>query len=266
VFLPISAQADLNTYLDPSFRWLPAGNNTPVIGGHVEGIRLTSGTLRTNQDTFIHDENNPMVFPFEVYNAAIAVSNVAIKPAAVAILATGTNPASRFTATRAGNYYYAVASIDAAGAGMSGVVVTAQTAVASGASVALTITASAAGTESGYAIYRSRQDGTATPSDLRLVRVIKKTGSSTVFTDINYDIPGAISVPVLNLSQGADAIGWRQFQPMTKIPLPFGIGGIPQISWFQFLFGYLRITKPKHHGFIKNIVPSKAKWRPFKAE
>jgi len=68
------------------------------------------------------------------------------------------------------------------------------------------------------------------------------------------------------MGQAADAIGWRQFQPMTKIPLPFGVGGVPVISWFQFLFGYLRMTKPKHHGYIKNILPSKATWRPFTNE
>jgi hypothetical protein len=74
-----------------------------------------------------------------------------------------------------------------------------------------------------------------------------------------------VAVPCLNMNPASDAIGWRQFQPMTKIPLPFGIGGMPVMSWFQFLFGYLRITKPKHHGFIKNVLPKNATWRPFAA-
>lgn len=266
VFLPNSVQTDLNRYLDPSYRWTPAGNNTPVIGGHVEGIRLTSGTLKTNMDTFIQDEENPMVYPFEVNNSALAVKNAAFKPASVTADASANDTASKFSATRAGNYFYAVAAIGPSGEGLTEVVKTAQVAVAAGKKVALTITQSAAGTESGYAIYRSRQNGTNATNDLRLVKVIKKAGATTVFNDVNRDIPGTVSVPVLNLGQGADAIGWRQFQPMTKIPLPFGIGGVPQYSWFQFLFGYLRITKPKHHGFIKNILPSNAKWRPFAAE
>lgn len=266
VYLPISVQADLNTYLDPSFRWAPTGGNTPVVGGHVEGIRLTSGVLKTNQNTFIHDENNPMVVPFEVTNADIAVKNAAIKPASLTVDASANDTASRFTATRAGNYYYAVAAIDGSGAGHSQIVKSTQVAIAAGKKAVLTISASASGTETGYAIYRSRQDGTNASNDFRLVKVVKKAGATTTFTDQNREIPGSVSIPVLNLAQGADAIGWRQFQPMTKIPLPFGIGGVPQYSWFQFLFGYLRITKPKHHGFIKNIVPSKAKWRPFTAE
>ncbi len=266
VFLPNSVQVDLNSYLDPAYRWSPNGSNTPVIGGHVEGIRLTSGILKTNMDTFIQDEENPMVYPFEVHSAALAVKNAAFKPASITADATVSDASSKFSATRAGNYYYAVAAIGANGEGMTEVVKTTQTAVAAGKKVRLTITQSASGTESGYAIYRSRQDGTNASNDLRLVKVIKKTGSTTTFVDVNRDIPGTVCVPVLNMGQGADAIGWRQFQPMTKIPLPFGIGGVPQYSWFQFLFGYLRVTKPKHHGFIKNILPSNAKWRPFTNE
>ena len=266
VFMPNSIQTDLNKYLDPSFRWTNNGNNTPLIGGHVEGIRLTSGTLKTNMDTFIQDEENPMVYPFEVFNSAIAVRNSAYKPVSATVDAADSDAASKFSASRAGNFYYAVAGIGAGGEGLTEVVKSSQTSIAAGKKAVVTIAASASGSESGYAIYRSRQNGTNVTNDFRLVKIIKRTGSSTVFTDLNRDIPGTVTVPVLNLATGADAIGWRQFQPMTKIPLPFGIGGIPQYSWFQMLFGYCRISKPKHHGFIKNILPTSAKWRPFTAE
>lgn len=266
IFLPNSVQNDLNMGLDPAYRWGPGAGNTPVLGGHVEGIRLTNGVLKTNMDTFIHDEQNPMVFPFEVNNAAIATANVAFKPAGLAVDASASDVSSQFSSTRAGNYYWAVAAIGAQGQGYTEVVKSTQTAVASGKKAVLTITQSAAATETGYAIYRSRQNGTNGTTDFRLVKVIKKTGATTTFTDLNRDIPGTVSVPLLNMAPGADAIGWRQFQPMTKIPLPFGVGGVPVISWFQFLFGYLRMTKPKHHGYIKNILPSNATWRPFTAE
>lgn len=265
VFLPNSVQNDLNSGLDPAYRWTTGGGNTPVLGGHVEGIRLTNGVLKTNMDTFIHDEENPMVYPFEVHNAAIAAANVSFIPTSVTA-AAASDASSQFTGTRAGNYYYAVAAVGAQGQGLTAVVKTTQTAVAAGEKVTLTITASAAGTESGYAIYRSRQNGTNATNDFRLVKVIKKGGATTTFVDLNRDIPGTVSVPLLNMAPNADAIGWRQFQPMTKIPLPFGVGGMPVISWFQFLFGYLRVTKPKHHGYIKNILPSNAKWRPHVGE
>lgn len=266
VYLPNSVQNDLNMGLDPAFRWVPQGNNTPMIGGHVEGIRLQNGVLKTNMDTFLHDEAHPMVSPFEVNYASIAAANAAFKPTSVTVDASANDAASQFSGSRAGNYYWAVAAIGANGEGLTQVVKTAQTAVAAGKKAVLTITASAAGTESGYAVYRSRQDGTNATTDFRLVKIISKAGATTTFTDNNRDIPGTVQVPLLNLGASADAIGWRQFQPMTKIPLPFGVGGVPVISWFQFLFGYLRITKPKHHGYIKNVLPSQAQWRPHTGE
>lgn len=266
VFMPNSVQNDLNTGLDPAYRWSPGGGNTPVLGGHVEGIRLQNGTLKTSMDTFIHDETHPMVQPFQVTYPAIATANAAFIPAGIAINAATSDSASQFSSTRAGNYYWAVAAIGANGEGMTAIVKSSQTSVAAGKKATVTITASAAGTETGYALYRSRQDGTNDTTDFRLVKIIPKAGATTVYTDINRDIPGTVSVPLLNMGPSADAIGWRQFQPMTKIPLPFGVGGMPVISWFQFLFGYLRITKPKHHGYIKNILPSNATWRPHTGE
>lgn len=266
IFLPNSVQTDLNMGLDPSFRWAPEGGNTPVVGGHVSKIRLQNGVLQTNMDTFIHDEANPMVHPFEVFNSAIAATLTALNPVSVTVSAATSDASSQFTSTRAGNYYWAVAAIDATGKGMSQVVKSTQTAVAAGKKAVLTITRSSAGTESGYAIYRSRQDGTNGTTDFRLVKTVAVGGATTTFTDLNRDIPGTVSVPLLNMASNADAIGWRQFQAMTKIPLPFGVGGVPVHSWFQFLFGYLRITKPKHQGYIKNILPSSAKWRPFTNE
>ena len=167
---------------------------------------------------------------------------------------------------RSGNYYYGVAGIGAGGQGLTELVKSTQTVVAAGKRAVLTITRSASATESGYAIFRSRQNGTNETSDFRLVKTIKATGATTTFTDLNRDIPGTVSAPMLNMDAGSDAIGWRQFQSMTKIPLPFGVGGVPVHSWFQFLFGYLRVTKPKHHGYLKNILPSNAKWRPFTNE
>lgn len=268
VFMPVSVQNDLNMGLDPAFRWSSQTGTVLQVGGHVEGIRLQNGILTTNQDTFISPDvmNTPWDGAKHVQYTETAAKNVAIKPATLTGDATASDASSRFSGTRAGNYYYAVAGIGANGEQLSAVTKSAQVAVAAGKKVVLTIAQSSSGAESGYAVYRSRQNGTNDSSDFRLVKIIKKTGASTTFTDLNRDLPGTITIPLLNLAQGADAIGWRQFQPMTKIPLPFGVGGMPVMSWFQFLFGYLRVTKPKHHGLIKNILPSSATWRPHTAE
>lgn len=267
VFMPYSVQNDLNMNLDPAYRWTPAGQNTPLLGGQVDGIRLSKGILRTNVDTFIQDETNPMVHVFETQYPEKATENDKLKPG-VPTAAKAQDASSQFTTKRAGDYYYAVAAISANGNGMSPAnVLAAAITVAAGDAVTLTIPESAAKSETGYAIYRSRQGASGKASndlkDMRLVKIVAKDASgSTKFIDLNRDIPGTVTVPVLNLAAGADAIGWRQFQPMTKIPLPFGVGGMPVMSWFQFLFGYLRVTKPKHHGLIKNVLPRGATWRP----
>jgi hypothetical protein len=227
-------------------------------------------------DTFIHDETNPMTHVFQLTNVKLAADNAALKPtvAGAPVAPGAATDGSRFTATRAGAYVYAVAGISKSGAGYSEAVIVDAVTVAAGGGIKLTITHNTGSTDiGGYAIYRGRQ-GVAkaaadldTLADLRLVKVVAKNSAATQeFIDLNLDIPGTVSVPVLNLAPGSDAIGWRQFQPMTKIPLPFGVGGMPVMSWFQFLFGYLRITKPKHHGYIKNILPTQARWRPHTGE
>lgn len=278
VFMPYSVQNDLNMSLDPAYRWTPAGQNTPVIGGQVDAIRLTKGILKTNLDTFIQDETNPMVRPFQTFARDIAAKNDFAPTISVIPGTAATVPSPMFGGKRAGatvKYHYIVAAIGANGQGHSLVSPVASVDMKTNVGAVITITHNPNGGESGFAIYRSRQDfvpagATLTDAeiaDFRLVKVVaKNSGATTEFKDDNRTIPGTVTVPMLNMGAGADAIGWRQFQPMTKIPLPFGVGGMPVMSWFQFLFGYLRVTKPKHHGLIKNILPKDATWRPHTGE
>ena len=66
---------------------------------------------------------------------------------------------------------------------------------------------------------------------------------------------------MLNMLPGDQAITWRQLLPMLKFPLYPTVSAV--IPWAQLLFGYLRITKRRQHGVIKNILPNGATWRPF---
>ena len=263
-----NVQRDLNYGIDPAFRWYPDGSvlagRDIAVGAHVSAINLQEQVLKTASDTFLAYDDFPMSKPFQITWPSQAAAATFVT-ASVTIDASATDTASQFTSARAGNYYYAVESIDATGV-HTNIVISSQTAVAAGKHAVVTIAHSTANTETGYAIYRSKQNGTgAVPDDFRLVKIVPKASGTptTTYTDQNRDIPGSVSVPVLNLSPSDDAIGWRQYQPMTKIMLPFGVGLAPVYSWFQFLFGYLRITKPKHHGYVKNIVPNTAKWKPF---
>lgn len=257
IFMSQLVQSDFNTNLDPAFRVsLTGASQELMLGAPVKGISTSWGDIKTISDVFIRDERQMM--PFEVDYPAVAAANL-FKPAAVTAVAAAGGASSKWGATHAGNYYYAVAGVSAAG--QSNALVSDQTAVAAGNGVTLTITASAVGTETGYAIYRGRKNGTGALTDLRLMARIPRTGATTTFVDINRKIPGTTKAYILNLTPGQQAITWRQLLPMTKFPLyPTASAVIP---WAQMLFGYLRIGKRKHHVVIENIVPAGAVWKPF---
>lgn len=257
LFLSQLVQADFDTGLDPAFR-VPL-TNVPhggiSLGSPVVGIRTSWGDIANCPDVFINDGDQTV--PFQVQYPTLATANDGLKPTLA--LAAASDVSSKFGAAHAGNYYYLVTGVSANG--QSTGVISAQQAVTAGQKVTLTITASAGGQETGYAIYRSRLNGTNSPSDFRLVTRIGKAGATTTYVDLNRDIPGTTRAYILNMSPGDHAINWRQLLPMMKFPLyPTNAAVIP---WAQLMFGYLRITKRRHHAVIKNILPNGAKWKPF---
>jgi len=98
-------------------------------------------------------------------------------------------------------------------------------------------------------------------SDFRLIKRIPVGGATTTFVDDNTTIPGTTQAFILDMNPGDHSIAWRQLLPMMKFPLyPTNAAVIP---WAQLMFGYLRITKRRHHAVIKNVLPASAVWRPF---
>lgn len=261
IFTSQLVQADFDTKLDPAFRVpltdVPAGGIQ--LGAPVVGIRTSYGDIKTMPDVFIRDEQQ--LVPFQLLFPSLAVANDTFKPANVVAALPANNAQSMFTAPRAGNYFYLVTGVNAQG--QSTGFVTAQVAVAAGEAVTLTITPSAGGQETGYAIYRSRQNGTNAPADMRLMTRIPKTNGTTVFVDLNRKIPGSTKAYILNMSPGAMAITWRQLLPMLKFPLYPTVSAT--IPWAQLLFGYLRLGKRRHHVVIENIIPENSAWKPFAA-
>lgn len=258
LFMSQLTQSDFDTGLDPAFRVpltdVPGGGIR--LGSPVVGIRTSWGNIKTNPDVFIRDE--AQLKPFQVDFAALATANTAMKPT-LAIDASVTDAASTFTAARAGNYYWLVTGLNQNG--QSDGVVTAQTAVAAGKRARLTITRSGAAQETGYAIYRSRLNGTNAAADFRLMARVACAGATTVYDDLNLDIPGTSKAYILNMGIGAQAITWRQLLPMLKFPLYPTVSAT--IPWAQLLFGFLRLGKRRHHVVIKNITPAGANWKAF---
>lgn len=257
IFMSQLTQADFDSGLDPAFRVaLDNQPNSVMLGAPVTGIRTSWGNIKTQPDVFIRDEGQQL--PFEVEYAAVAAANT-FSPASVTVNAASDDAASKFGATQAGNYYWLVTGVNAKG--QSAGTKTTQTAVAAGKKAVLTITASVSGEETGYAIYRSRKNGTNTTSDFRFVGRVAKAGATTTWTDLNREIPGTSKAYILNLTPGATAITWRQLLPMIKFPLYPTVSAV--VPWAQMLFGYLRMSKRRHHVVIKNILPNGAVWRPF---
>ena len=265
LYMPPTVQTDLNNKLDPAFRVaLDNSPNSIAYGTNVRAIQTSFGAIATRNDVFIRDEK--MKIPFELRNDTHrkqAVKNAEFKPAGfTAVAATDGGADSYWQASHAGAFVYFVTGINHKGETQavpaSGGAVT----VAAGGKVTLTITASASGSETGYVIYRGRKNGTAALSDVReMVRIPKTAGGTTVYSDINREIPGTTCSYALNLSPTDHAISWKQFLPMMKIPM--AAVNSPIIPWLQMICGYLRITKRNQHVVFKNIVPNGAKWKPF---
>jgi hypothetical protein len=257
IFMSQLVQSDFDTGLDPAFRVaLDQNPNSLMLGAPVAGIKTSWGNIATMPDVFVREDLR--LSPFELLYPAVAAANAVNVPAA-ATTAVASDAASKFGAPHAGNYFYAVAGINADGT--STVLKTTVQAVTAGQKVTLTITKSTAGTETGYVIYRSRLNGTNATADFREMVRVPRTGASTVYVDLNRDIPGTTKAAILNMSQGGGAISWRQFLPMLKFPLYPTVSAT--VPWAQLLFGYLRLTKRRHHVVIKNILPNGSTWRPF---
>lgn len=266
-FLSQLAQSDLDKGLDPAYRVSlnGVGDGGLKIGAPVVGMRTSWGNVANQPDVFIREDLRKQ--PFEVMYPAIATANAAQTPVSITADASVTDASSQFAAPQAGNYYYAVAGVNAAGG--SPIVKTTQTAVAAGKKVTLTITASVGGQETGYIIYRSRQNGgnstagsvVGQGSDFREMIRIPKAGATTTWVDYNAEIPGTTKGFLLNMDPASQAITWRQLLPMLRFNLYPTVSAT--IPWAQLMFGYLRIGKRKHHAMVKNILPTGQTWKPF---
>lgn len=260
LYMPLSVQADLDKSLDPAFRVSLTGQGNDItLGSPVSRIRTTQGVIETKQDIFIPDDR--LLLPFNLQGPAYAAKSAELSTLAPASVthAVASDAASAFAAPHAGNYWYGVAGINAKG--QTAPVVTTQVAVAAGQRVTLTINRSASAQETGYAIYRSRRNGSNAVADMRLVTRIPLVGATTTFIDQNRRIPGTTTVYGLDMRKQDTSIVWRQLLPMFRFNLYPTQSAVK--PWAQLLFGYLRLSKLRHHVLFENVLPSGATWRPF---
>jgi hypothetical protein len=107
-------QSDFNTNLDPAFRVSLTGQSQETqLGAPVKGISTSWGDIKNCPDVFVRDERQ--LKPFELDFPALAVANVASSPPSALLRQRGCTAANKFGAGHAGNYYYLVTGLNAAG-------------------------------------------------------------------------------------------------------------------------------------------------------
>ena len=257
LYLSALVQSDLDASLDPAFRVpLPDVQNGGVsLGAPVKGIRTSWGDIANKPDIFLQE--SPM--PPDGKSPSRATS-VGPTPPVSLVASSPTGSDGAFTAAQAGNYYYGATSIS--DGGESTTVFSGQMTIAATNHVLLTITKPANGDAVGYNIYRGRIGGAGTAVDVRLIKRVADSGSATTtWTDLNAVYPGCSNALVLNCNPSYQAISIRQMLPMTRFQLYPTVKA--EDPWAQLLFMYLRVTKALQHILIKNVLPTRAAWKPF---
>ena len=253
-----AVKSDFDAHLESNYRVNLDGNiPSTTLGALVKGVRYNalsggSGLLDLEPHIFLDEA---MKAPKNVY-ASDGVSGNA--PASVtAAKSAVTNPL--FVEANAGAYYYCV---EAAGAGYCSapVILGSAITVAAGDKVTLTITQSSGSAETYYNVYRGRLGGSNAASDMRFIGRVVKAGSTTTFEDTNSVIPGTSEILLLTTEKSADALRWLQMIPPAKIPMAMTT---LQYRFACLYIAALRVTLPKKHGLITNVLPTGAAWKPF---
>jgi hypothetical protein len=262
IFCSQRVQADFDNNLDPAFRVpltdVAAGGLQ--IGAPVRGLRTSWGDIATQADVFIKDGEQKVPFQLENPQQAKQAAKNNFAPTSVTASGTGTDAASTFTAARGGNYFYAVTGLNKQGASVA--VVTSQVAIGAGGKGTLTIVPSVSGEETGYVIYRSRQNGSNALADMReMCRIPRAATGNTVYVDNGQAIPGTTKAYILTADPAYDAISLRELMKMFRFNL--AVTATATMQWAQLWFGYMRYTKPRQHVLVRNILPANAAWQPF---
>ena len=162
--------------------------------------------------------------------------------------ATSTDAKSKFVASDAGNYKYSVHAINRYGISAEKEL-PATVAVNAGGKVILTITSSTRGDEIGYIICRSAKDGNELMEMTRIPRT--KGSTTTVFEDLNEDLPGTASLVLLTSNKLQPMLNWLQFCPLRVRPL--FESNKAEKPFFVQLQGALDIKAPEWCALVKNI-------------
>lgn len=184
--------------------------------------------------------------------ASVAPPSVATNSLAPATPSVGspTSPvesASLFVTADAGDYYYRVTAVNKYGE--SAPVNVGAVTVSAGDKVTFVITDGGGGNPAtGYMIYRTEKD--AAVGTAKWIKLIKKSGATTTFNDLNADLPGTSNA--LMLQNNADSLCFKVLHPMVRVPLAVTHAAE---RWMQLFAGGTIMFAPQFNGIIKNIGP-----------
>jgi hypothetical protein len=267
-FMSGLVKADLDAYLESGYRVnLDSGIPSTQIGVltrgmHYSSIAVADGNIDFDPSYALNENQYPVSGDDATLCTAAAVQ------AAVAAVSAGPVAASQWTDKTtgvnqyavAGTYYYAVEAYTAGEVSLP--FISGSAVAVAGKNITVTITASSGNKETYYKVYRCQKNGAhALATDFRLVgSIMKDVSGTTVFTDNNIMIPGTSYCPIMTMKP--ESLRWVQMLPMTKIP--FALNDL-SYKWGAFLVGALRVALSRHHGVIRNILPTGATWLPFGA-
>lgn len=256
-----------------------------VVDGDLQGMRTRFGDIQFPIDLFIDVRDKPAASIDKENGSTYATLTAPTRPVSVVAAVSGTTTGSAWSgayvaAAGSGIYSYAVASADAAmrestltylssGAGVgSGLAISG---IATGGSVALTITPPGAADAAVFRVYRSglgygstiTASGSLNPSSYRYIGSVAANGSTpVVFNDLNTHIPGSQSVFLLDLDENDYAVDFRYLLPLTKVEL---FAQNLYMPWAVCMIGAVRLRIPKFHGLINNYIADQPAWDPLQA-
>lgn len=267
LFMSGKVKRDLDAYLESGYRVnLDSGVPATEIGVmtkgmHYSSVAMANGNIDFDPHFVLNEDGKQPVSatkPNLCKIAAPASVTGSFAASQAGSLWADAPAGSAYLYTVTGSYYYAVEACNAGGVSTLAITSSAVAVTAAGGSVTLTINPSSSNAETYYKVYRGRKGGTNAASDFRLIGVVKKGAGTTTFVDLNAHIPGTSEAVLLTMAP--ESIRWIQMLPMAKIP--FAVNDL-SYKWGAFLVGALRTALPKHHGIVRNILPTGATWLPF---
>ncbi|MDR0475047.1 MAG: hypothetical protein LBH43_15410 [Treponema sp.] len=170
-----------------------------------------------------------------------------LPPTSVAAAVVASALGSKFIAKDAGDYTYAVHSMNSSGIS-EGTPIALPVTVGAGAGVDLTITPNKSKPVTGLVICRSDKEGNKV---MEMVQIKCGNGATTVFHDLNHSLPGTASMLFLTENRITTVYRFGQLLPVSTFPLYPTDSAIR--PFLVIIFGALEVTAPEHCALVDNI-------------